>query len=459
MLPQPAIGVLTGWPAEAYTHSVVIGVDPAADALALPASRGVVVMLGGEEVKNTDLKVSGTGTVSRSVFMAATGDCRSLTRRKLAPAERGVRAGADLRSIVREVRAVACGSAFEADLVYLLLAKALMPHAAKLVAERWRSWWAQIDAHAEFPEWSKTDLAVGSVAQRSTSTAKGMVQDAAEKEGCILGPFADKDSAGRFIERVVDAFDLCREHRLLVLAPRAQACAYKEMRRCAAPCDGSETMASYRSRVASAVQAVTGGGLAALLSVEEAAMRAAASEQDFESAARHRAQADRLKKLGGPSGQRVGRLEDFRFLIVWRSVKEGWARVACCERGFVRWLADVNVKNGGEAAEDAAAELWRVASTWAQGVAQEIMGRNEVDVLGLLARERTCPDTRRTAWFVPLKHAEDAGEAARAVLRAAAAAMRPRRGGEVDDPAGPVHEIEAMGEPVTERLPMEGARP
>ncbi len=428
-----------------YTHRAVIANDPLADALALPASRGVVVLLGDS---------------GQPVLIAATGDCRALTRRKLVPAERGIRAGADLRSIVREVRAVQCGSAIEADLVYLLLARRLMPHAAKLVADRWRSWWAQIDPRADFPEWSKTDLAVGAVAPRSASTNKGMVRDAADASECIVGPFADKDAAGRFIERMIDAFDLCREHRLLVLAPRAQACAYKEMGRCAAPCDGSETMDSYRKRVADALHAAaTGDGMLAAVQREEAAMQTAAAAQDFESAARHRSQSQRLRKLAGPTASRVCTLRDFSHLIVWRSPRDGWVRLACCDRGFVRWLADVQVSTRQTRPGEDLVQLCRDAAVWTRHSSSRSMSRDEVDALGLLARERVAPDTKRAAWFVPLHPGQPPAEAAKAVMRAAAAALKPRKvrsapadgpiggsrtRGEADGDDAPVHEIEAM---------------
>lgn len=415
-----------------YTHSAVMADDPVADALALPASRGVVVMLGEHD---------------RPVFIAATGDCRALTRRKLAPAERGVRAGTDLRTIVRNVHAVACGSAFEADLVYLLLARQLMPHAAKLVADRWRSWWAQIDPESEFPEWSKTDLGVGAVAPRSAATPKGMVRDAA---GCIVGPFADKDAAGRFIERMIDAFDLCREHRLLVLAPAAQACAYKEMGRCAAPCDGSETMQSYRQRVRLAVDAATSMGMGTCVEQEQAAMNAAAAAQDFEAAARHKAQAERLGKLAGPTAARIGQLDDFRFMMVWRSTKPGWVRIAVCQRGFLRWLADLDPAGNKARPGSDAEELCRGGLCWAERQAGEAMGREQVDVLGLLARERVLLDNKRSAWFVPLQRGEGPEVSARALMRAAAAAIRPRKDAKPDGQDGPVHELEAMPEQLSQ---------
>ena len=74
------------------------------------------------------------------------------------------------------------------------------------------------------------------------------------------------------------------------------------------------------------------------------------------------------------------------------------------------------------------------------------MDKREVDVLGLLARERVLPDTKRTAWFIPLNRDGNALVSARAVLKAAAAAWKPKRavGGGGSDSV--VHELEAMPE-------------
>src|SRR6185295_16204268 len=101
---------------------------------------------------------------------------------------------------------------------------------------------------------------LGLVAARSASAARDLPDPRllALARGVFIGPIADKDTAGRLIERTIDAFDLCRYHHLLVQAPRATACAYKEMGRCPAPCDGSETMAGFRARTLAAAAHLTG---------------------------------------------------------------------------------------------------------------------------------------------------------------------------------------------------------
>lgn len=355
----------------------------------------------------------------RPALLAATGDLRAWARRRLADAP------ADWT-----LRAVPCSCMMEADLAYLSLARRFAPGAAALAAERTRAWWACVDTGAPFPEWGKTDLGAGAVATRAASSGRGAMGAGAE----VLGPFADKDAAGRFIEAVIDAFDLCREHRLLVLAPTAQACAYKEMGRCAAPCDGSESMESYRSRVRAAVEAVACGesAVGALRARAEERMRAAAAKSEFESAAAMKAQADRLARLEGGAFSRVRRLSAFRFVLVWRGGREGWVRIGACRGGRVAVLGDAAWDAGGGRAASAGDGLRGLASAarrWAAGPMPVLPAAEEIGALGVLCREYGAPATRRCAWFVPV-NPEVAGDVwMRGVFDAAAACLRPRRGG------------------------------
>ena len=65
----------------------------------------------------------------------------------------------------------------------------------------------------------------------------------------LLGPVEDKNVAGKLIEDIADWFDLCRYYHILVESPNAKACAYKEMGKCPAPCDGSISMPQYRRMI------------------------------------------------------------------------------------------------------------------------------------------------------------------------------------------------------------------
>ena len=85
------------------------------------------------------------------------------------------------------------------------------------------AWFVHVDPDANFPRYVKTT-------------------DLAARTGVYLGPLEDKHAAARLIQLAEDAFDLCRYYNILVESPHAKACAYKEMGKCPAPCDGSISM-------------------------------------------------------------------------------------------------------------------------------------------------------------------------------------------------------------------------
>ena len=59
---------------------------------------------------------------------------------------------------------------------------------------------------------------IGLVGKGSAGTSVGP-GGGALPPGVVLGPLPDKDAAGRMIETVIDCFDLCRYHHILVQAP------------------------------------------------------------------------------------------------------------------------------------------------------------------------------------------------------------------------------------------------
>src|SRR5205807_1860255 len=92
------------------------------------------------------------------------------------------------------------------------------------------AWFVHVNPDANFPRYTKTI-------------------DLTTKTGVLIGPVEDKHAAARLIQLAEDSFDLCRYYNILVESPNARACAYKEMGKCPAPCDGSITMDQYRAMV------------------------------------------------------------------------------------------------------------------------------------------------------------------------------------------------------------------
>ncbi len=236
---------------------------------------------------------------------------RDLAARRL-EGERGAGLAAEASRAVWRL----AGSAFAGDLVFLEEARARSPGAYEHVADRWQGWFILGDPSGEHPTWEK----VGT--RRLGAMAEAGEIDPAH----ALGPFGTKHAAGRAMAALDDAFELCRYPEELRRAPRGRACAYKEMGRCPAACDGSEPLEAYRARVGEAIATVTVGA-ETVVGAREAEMHAAAEALDFE-------EAERLKRWVGGAAPLTGRgarwartLERFRFAGVSRSGREG--RINC----------------------------------------------------------------------------------------------------------------------------------
>lgn len=322
---------------------------------ALPSRAGVVVFESGD---------------GRTVLIATTGNVRDLARRKLEAGAPGVSKQTDVRSITTLVRAATVGSSLEADEIYLRLVRERLPVTAKAVTERWQGWFVHIDPEEKFPRWTK----VATTAMGEGTTAAGM--PALARRGVLLGPVRDKHVAARLMELLDDLFDLCREYPLLVLAPGATACAYKEMGKCPAPCDGSETMESYRARVREAVACAADPE--AWKGMMEERMQSAAAGMEFELAARLKRKVLAAESLGGATFKRLSTLERFAWMAVTRSEKRGWARVLRVGAGTLEAVADVRI----DAAEQAVREM--VLEEKGVGLPTGGVGCERADTLGLL---------------------------------------------------------------------------
>lgn len=349
--------------------AVTLEIPPAGqsepDALMLPSSGGVAIFENHQ---------------GGAVFIGVTGNLRELVRRRLlAPAHDAPRTWhTDYRAITARVRAIGASSSLEAEAIYLHHAQARMPLAYATVIERWRSWFVQVDPGSVHPEWGKTSTpwaspdparprqaSKGTLAGSKQATAKSMITCGP----ITLGPIRDKDAAGRMIELTIDGFDLCRYPNLLAQSPHAAACAYKDMGRCPAPCDGSESLASYRARVEEAARAIGAGTRQGMRAVFEARMQDAAAAQDFEHAARCKRALDRMDQLDAPATALVEDIARWRLAIITRASRARAARVLAFVGLRIVPIADVLLPDGASARAGAAAvvpalhEAARVAST------------------------------------------------------------------------------------------------
>lgn len=334
--------------------------------LELPPQAGVLALEAGD---------------GRTVLMATTANLRELTRRRLGPTEPDQRsARADVRELCAGGRLIAIrtGSALETDAVYLRLARERLEHAARIVSERWRAWFVHVDPDAEFPEWTKTNL-LGLVRTRSAGSSVAGRIDA----GVLLGPIPNKDAAGRFIEHAIDAFDLCRFHNLLVQTPGATACAYKEMGRCPAPCDGTESLAAYRERSHRAVAALA-GRIEALALELEAAQQSAAESQEFEHAAQSKRMLERIKPLRAKTFAEVDQLSTWQRVLVLRGERRGSVRIGVMDRGNLWRVGDAEAKDS--LAVRAMCERARVHAADMLRTPVEAIEQSRIDSIALVSR-------------------------------------------------------------------------
>lgn len=136
---------------------------------------------------------------------------------------------------------------------------------------------------------------------------------------------------------VEDAFDLCRYYNILVEAPAGRACAYKEMGKCPAPCDGSISMEQYRELIAWSARTVVAPE--EFIAQHTQRMNAAATELRFESAAKIKQFVEMIGQFGKGGFRFAKLLKDFRFISLQHGPRAGTAKVFLICGGRVQEMA------------------------------------------------------------------------------------------------------------------------
>lgn len=247
----------------------------------------------------------------------------------------------DYRELVRSARWARVDSEFEMDLVYVDAARLAFPaHWRRLVPER-SAHFVGIDPDDRAPD----------LVRNTTPTMKGHV----------FGPFSDRAKADRWAETVRDAFDLCRYRNILAQAPRGRACAYKQMNKCPAPCDGSISMDDFRANnVRPAIEAARDPSASVARLNDE--MRAHAVALEFEQAGRAKQRAATIESL---SAGGVRPIESFRYVGVQPGARKGTAKLFLATIDGVAEVAAV--LDEATPLDDVAAVLYRASvphSAW-----------------------------------------------------------------------------------------------
>jgi len=264
------------------------------------------------------------------VQVTASGDVRAFVERRLG----GDGPRVDFSGEVAGALACECGSGFEADLARAAVARVLMPgetrRAAGVLA------YVHLDPGSNAP-------ACRVVEEPTRFAARA-----------LIGPFARRAHAEAFAAMLDARFSLCREPATLAGWPDAIACSYKEMGSCPAPCDGSETMESYRARVGLAVS-FDGGKIAGVLGDYERAIKSASASMDFEGAAGLTRERVAMADAAGPMGSWITTMDRFGVLAVMPTGKSGWARIFIHRGGKSRPCGDVRASG-----DDPAGVAWQM---------------------------------------------------------------------------------------------------
>ena len=295
----------------------------------------------------------------RPVQLLCVKNLRYSLKRRLGPDEpdAGPSRRVNYRDIVRRIHWRRVDSAFEADWLYYEAARVVFPQTyAGMVGFR-PAWFVHVNPEHNFPRYVKTiDLS---------------------KSGLLIGPLEDKHAAANLIELAEDSFDLCRYYHVLVEAPTAKPCAYKEMGKCPAPCDGSISMGQYRGMVEWSARTVVDP----LPTVREHTrrMQHAAAELRFEAAGKIKGLIDKLSNLGKGQFRHVALLRDFRYLSLQHGPREGTAKVFLITPGAIEDIAALVAEPTNPA------DLLRFALERAAGRHAESLNSSEAERVGIVS--------------------------------------------------------------------------
>ncbi len=244
----------------------------------------------------------------RPVQLLCVKNLRYSLKRRLGPGEpaAGISKRVNYRDLVRRVHWRRVDGTAEADWLYYEAARVLFPQSYQGMTGFRPAWFIHVNPDAPFPRYLKTI-------------------DLTTRPGLFIGPVEDKHAAARLIELAEDAFDLCRYYNILTEAPHGKACAYKEMGKCPAPCDGSISMEQYRGLVQWSADTLIEPG--PYVRDQSRRMQSAAGEFRFEIAGKIKAFLDSINRLGKGPFRHVRLLKDFVFLSLQHGPREGTAKV------------------------------------------------------------------------------------------------------------------------------------
>ncbi len=247
-----------------------------------------------------------------------------------------------LTGVARSVAWLRTVNEFERYLCYWQIARVLYPKTYRKLLPFAGCWFVTVDPQATYPRFE---------ARKSIESDRQ----------AIFGPLLRRKDAEHLIRLLEDGFDLCRYYDVLLQTPHGQACAYFDMRRCPAPCDGSVPMATYHASVNAALAFLKkdANGLVSI----DARMKEAAATTNFELAGVYKKVRDELNGVfAKPAFRHVRYLND----TAWIAILLDNARQRHPDKASLRaygfWRGTVRRLASGKATElETLTEEWRMA--------------------------------------------------------------------------------------------------
>ncbi len=238
--------------------------------------------------------------------------------------------------ITETIRYRRVGSAFAASWWYYQTVRVLFPERYSAMLAWKAACFLTVNPEADFPRWKISSV----LASAPAITA---------------GPLPTSRSAATLVHDLEELFDLCRYYAILCKSPRGQACTYKELGQCPAPCDGSISMAVYRRQISIAADfaADTPGVRRQWMLNQEHLMRTAATAMDFHQAARLKRKLDHADRLCHGELAAVHNMEYWKYLILQRGKTRHWVAPFISGAGWLAALPEVK-----DRAAAAAVDSW-----------------------------------------------------------------------------------------------------
>jgi excinuclease UvrABC nuclease subunit len=254
----------------------------------------------------------------RPVQLLCVKNLRASLKRRLGGDEQvGPSRRVNYRDLVRHIHYRRVDSAFEADWLYYEAARDVFPQSYQGMVGFRPAWFIHVNPESQFPRYIKTtDLS---------------------RLGLHIGPVEDKHVAARLIQLVEDLFDLCRYYNLLVESPNAKACAYKEMGKCPAPCDGTISMEQYRHVIEWSARTLVDP--ADFIRMHTGRMQHAAAELQFETAGKIKSYVEQLSQLARGPYRYARLLKDFQFVSFQHGPRAGTIKVFLIALGSIQEVA------------------------------------------------------------------------------------------------------------------------